>query len=52
MPERYGPSQPVMIVLRKDGTWYLLLQHIQTKSDAVDEIEWIVSVNCTVIRAQ
>jgi transposase len=35
----------------RDGTWDQLLAHAQTKSDAVGEIEWEVSVDDTVIRA-
>lgn len=36
---------------RGDGTWDPLLAHAQTKSDAVGEVEWDVSVDDTVIRA-
>jgi transposase len=36
---------------RQDGTWDRLLAHVQTKSDAVGELEWIVSVDSTSVRA-
>ena len=36
---------------RRDGTWDRLLAHVQTKSDAVGEVEWEVSVDDTVVRA-
>ncbi|EGK14139.1 transposase [Desmospora sp. 8437] len=37
--------------LRKTWTWDHLLKHVQTKSDAVSEIEWIISVDSSVVRA-
>lgn len=36
---------------RRDGTWERLLSEVQTKSDAVGEVEWLVSVDSTVLRA-
>jgi transposase len=36
---------------RRDGTWERLLSEVQTKSDAVGEVEWLVSVDFTVARA-
>jgi transposase len=36
---------------RRDGTWDRLLARAQTKSDAVGEVEWEVSVDSTVVRA-
>ena len=54
LPERYGPWQTCFDRLgrwRRDGTWDRLLSHAQTKSDAVGEVEWEVSVDDTVIRA-
>ena len=35
----------------RDGTWEKLLTHAQTKSDAVGELEWVVSVDSSVVRA-
>ena len=53
-PERYGLWQTCydrFARWRGDGTWDRLLAHAQTKSDAVGEIEWEVSVDSTVVRA-
>jgi transposase len=36
---------------QQDGTWDRLLANTQTKSDAVGEVEWEVSVDDTVVRA-
>jgi transposase len=33
------------------GTWDRLLAHAQTKSDAVGEIDWVVSIDATIVRA-
>ena len=54
LPERYGPWQTChdrLVRWRRDGTWERLLAHAQTKSDAVGEVEWEVSVDSTVVRA-
>jgi transposase len=54
LPERYGPWQTCFdrfVRWRRDGTWDRLLSHAQTKSDAVGEVEWLVSVDSMVIRA-
>ncbi len=54
LPERYGPWQTCharLVRWQWDGTWDRLLTHVQTKSDAVGEVEWEVSVDSTVIRA-
>ena len=54
LPERYGPWQTCYDRFsrwRIDGTWDRLLAHAQTKSDAVGEIGWEVSVDSTVVRA-
>jgi transposase len=47
LPERYGR----FVRWRCDGTWDRLLAHAQTKSDAVGELEWEVSVDSTIARA-
>ena len=51
------PLRPLANVLlksfvrwRRDGTWDRLLSRAQTKSDAVDEVEWEVSVDATTAR--
>ena len=36
---------------RRDGTWDRLLSRAQTKSDAVGELEWELSVDATIARA-
>ncbi len=54
LPERYGPWQTCydrFVRWRRDGTWERLLAHAQSKSDAVGEVAWEVSVDSTVARA-
>ena len=54
IPERYGPWQTSydrFTRWRRDGTWERLLGDVQTKSDAVGEIEWTVSIDSTMARA-
>ena len=54
LPERYGPWQTCydrFARWRRDGTWDRLLARVQTKLDAVGEIEWEVSVDSTIARA-
>jgi transposase len=54
LPSRYGPWQTCydrFVRWRRDGTWERLLTNVQTKSDAVGEVEWLVSVDSTVVRA-
>jgi transposase len=54
VPERYGPWQTCYERFRRwqqDGTWDRLLAHAQTKSDAVGQIEWTISVDATINRA-
>lgn len=54
LPERYGPWQTCAERLyrwRRDGTWDRMLAHVQTKSDAVGEVVWEVSVDSSTARA-
>lgn len=59
MPERYGPWQTCydrFVHWRRDAgalwaVWDRLLAQVQTKSDAIGEIVWEVSVDSTVTRA-
>jgi transposase len=54
LPERYGPWQTCydrFVRWRRDGTWDGLLAQVQTKSDAVGEVVWEVSLDSTVARA-
>ena len=52
LPSCYGPWQTCydrFVRWRRDGTWDRLLAHVQTKSDAVGEVEWEVSVDDTAL---
>ena len=54
LPERYGPWRTVYARFarwHRDGTWDRLLAHVQTRSDAVGELVWEVSIDSTVVRA-
>jgi transposase len=54
LPESYGPWQTCygrFTRWSRDGTWDRLLTHTQTKSDAVGQVGWEVSVDSTVARA-
>jgi transposase len=54
LPERYGPWQTCYERFRRwqqDGTWDRLLACAQTKSDAVGQVEWTISVDATINRA-
>jgi transposase len=54
LPERYGPwttCHDRLVRWRRDGTWDRLLAHAQTKSDAVGELEWVVCVDSSSVRA-
>ena len=53
LPERYGPWQTCharLILWQRDGTWDRLLAHVQTKSDAVGDVIWEVSIDSSVVR--
>ena len=54
LPSRYGPWQTCydrFARWRRDATWDRLLAHAQARSDAVSEVEWLVSVDSTTARA-
>ncbi len=54
LAERYGPWRTVYTRFtrwQEDGTWDRLLAHVQTKSDAVGDVEWEVSIDSSVVRA-
>jgi len=54
LPERYGPWQTCADRLyrwRGDGTWDRILAHAQTRSDAVGEIVWEISIDSSTARA-
>lgn len=54
LPERYGPWKTAHERLRMwtaDGTWQKILDHVIVRDDSIGEVEWIVSVDSTVVRA-
>ena len=54
LPERYGAWQTCADRLyrwRRDGTWDRILAHAQTKSDAVGQVVWEVSIDSSTARA-
>jgi transposase len=54
LPERYGPWKTAHERLRRwtaDGTWDKILQAAIVKDDAVGELEWVLSIDSTVVRA-
>ena len=54
LPERYGPWKTAHERLRlwtADGTWQRILDEAVVKDDAVGNVEWVISVDSTVIRA-
>ncbi|MFQ6198648.1 transposase [Streptomyces sp. NPDC000405] len=54
VPERYGSWATLHTRFRrwaKDGTFERILRAAQAKRDAAGDIEWLVSVDSTVVRA-
>lgn len=54
LPERFGPCQTVFNRFRRwamDGTWQHVLTELQTQADAAGDIDWLVSVDSTTVRA-
>lgn len=54
LPERFGPWKTVYERHRlwsADGTWERLLQQVQADADAVEDIDWDISVDSTIVRA-
>ncbi|MET8021784.1 IS5 family transposase [Streptomyces decoyicus] len=54
LPERYGPWQTVYTRFRRyalDGVFTRALQHIQAEADAAGDIDWLVQIDSTVVRA-
>ncbi|MEK8172377.1 IS5 family transposase [Streptomyces sp. M19] len=54
VPERYGPWQTLHTRFRRwtlDGTFERMLRAAQAKADAAGDIDWLVSVDSTVVRA-
>jgi transposase len=54
LPERYGPWKTAHERLRLwtcDGTWPKIVDDVIVKDDSVGAVEWIISVDSTVVRA-
>ncbi|GAA2615721.1 hypothetical protein GCM10010304_81360 [Streptomyces roseoviolaceus] len=54
VPERYGPWHTLHTRFRRwalDGTFKRMLQAAQARADAAGGIDWLVSVDSTVVRA-
>ncbi|MFF3615176.1 transposase [Streptomyces sp. NPDC002580] len=54
LPERHGPWQRVCTRFRRyalDGVFAQALQQIQAGADAVGDIDWLVQIDSTVVRA-
>ncbi|MGW6216345.1 IS5 family transposase [Streptomyces sp. NPDC055109] len=54
LPERYGPWQTVYTRFRRyalDGVFAQALQQIQAGADAVGDIDWLVQIDSTIVRA-
>lgn len=54
LPERYGPWQTVYTRFRRyalDGVFTRALQQIQSYADAAGDIDWLVQIDSTIVRA-
>ncbi len=54
LPSSFGPWQTAWKRLNRwtqDGTWERLLQAVQADADAAAELEWVVSVDSSNVRA-
>lgn len=54
LPEEFGPWQTAWKrhdTWSKDGTWLRLLEAAQARADADGTLEWLVSVDTTIVRA-
>lgn len=54
LPERYGPWKTVYTRFRRyalDGVFTRALQQIQAHADAVGDIDWLVQIDSTIVRA-
>ncbi|EMF27353.1 transposase [Streptomyces gancidicus BKS 13-15] len=54
VPERYGPWATLHTCFRRwaaDGTFERMLRAAQAKADAAGDIDWLVSVDSTIVRA-
>jgi transposase len=54
MPERYGPWKTCHEQLRRwtaDGPWDRVLDEVIVKDDSIGQVEWVFSVDSSVVRA-
>ena len=54
MPARYGSRQSIYTRFRRwalDGTFTRMLAGVQADADAAGDIDWLVSVDSTIVRA-
>ncbi len=54
LPERFGPWKTVYTRFRRyaiDGVFTQILQQIQARADAVGDIDWLVQIDSTIVRA-
>ncbi|BDM74835.1 hypothetical protein HEK616_83220 (plasmid) [Streptomyces nigrescens] len=54
LPERFGPWKTVHkrhVLWSADGTWEMLLRHVQATADADSDLDWNVNVDSTSVRA-
>ncbi|MGM0361875.1 IS5 family transposase [Streptomyces griseoaurantiacus] len=54
LPERYGPWKTVYTRFRRyalDGIFTRALQQVRARADAVGDIDWLVQIDSTLVRA-
>ncbi|MDX3434406.1 IS5 family transposase [Streptomyces sp. ME01-18a] len=54
LPERYGPWKTVYTRFRRyaiDGVFTRALQQVQARSDTAGDIDWLVQIDSTIVRA-
>ena len=54
LPERYGPWKTVYIRFRRyalEGVFIRALRQIQARADAAGDIDWLVQIDSTIVRA-
>lgn len=54
VPERYGSWRSLHTRFRrwaKDGTFTAMLQAVQARADEAGDVDWLVSVDSTIVRA-
>jgi transposase len=53
LPERFGNWNTVFKNFdrwAKDGTWSKVLEHVQTRAEALGDLDWIASIDSTIVR--